>query len=117
MTLGPGTLGGSITSDNISPMHLLNVKRLAFETNSVTAPAAPRPASTPRTRARASASGSSWIADVEANLLARAGNPAVRAPKAAKLAAKATTTEPREAAAGPLGEAQIQALIRRFRKG
>lgn len=33
MTLGPGTLGGSITSDNISPMHLLNVKRLAFETN------------------------------------------------------------------------------------
>lgn len=32
MTLGPGTIGGSITSDNVSPLHLLNIKRLAFET-------------------------------------------------------------------------------------
>jgi len=32
MTLGPGTIGGSITTDNIMPTHLMNVKRLAFET-------------------------------------------------------------------------------------
>jgi acetaldehyde dehydrogenase (acetylating) len=32
MTLGCGALGGNITSDNIMPRHLLNVKRLAFET-------------------------------------------------------------------------------------
>lgn len=32
MTLGPGTLGGSITTDNIMPTHLMNIKRLAFET-------------------------------------------------------------------------------------
>lgn len=32
MTLGPGTIGGSITTDNIMPNHLINVKRLAFET-------------------------------------------------------------------------------------
>lgn len=31
MTLGPGTLGGSITTDNIMPTHLINIKRLAFE--------------------------------------------------------------------------------------
>jgi acetaldehyde dehydrogenase (acetylating) len=31
MTLGCGTYGGNITSDNISPMHLINIKRLAFE--------------------------------------------------------------------------------------
>jgi acetaldehyde dehydrogenase (acetylating) len=31
MTLGCGGYGGNITSDNISPMHLLNVKRLAYE--------------------------------------------------------------------------------------
>ena len=31
MTLGCGGLGGNITSDNISPRHLLNVKRLAYE--------------------------------------------------------------------------------------
>jgi acetaldehyde dehydrogenase (acetylating) len=31
MTLGCGGYGGNITSDNISPRHLLNVKRLAYE--------------------------------------------------------------------------------------
>ncbi|MBC8279064.1 MAG: aldehyde dehydrogenase family protein [FCB group bacterium] len=33
MTLGCGTWGGSITADNVTPMHLLNIKRLAYETN------------------------------------------------------------------------------------
>ena len=32
MTLGPGTEGGSITSDNVTPLHLVNLKRVAFET-------------------------------------------------------------------------------------
>jgi acetaldehyde dehydrogenase (acetylating) len=31
MTLGCGGYGGNITSDNISPRHLLNIKRLAWE--------------------------------------------------------------------------------------
>ena len=31
MTLGPGTWGGSITSDNVTPMHLVNIKRLGTE--------------------------------------------------------------------------------------
>jgi acetaldehyde dehydrogenase (acetylating) len=31
MTLGCGGSGGNITSDNISPKHLLNIKRLAYE--------------------------------------------------------------------------------------
>ncbi len=35
MTLGCGGYGGNITSDNISPLHLLNIKRLAYETNPV----------------------------------------------------------------------------------
>ena len=39
MTLGCGGYGGNITSDNISPKHLLNIKRLAYEL---------RPASTGR---------------------------------------------------------------------
>jgi acetaldehyde dehydrogenase (acetylating) len=38
MTLGCGGWGGNITSDNISPRHLLNIKRLAYELR----PAAPR---------------------------------------------------------------------------
>ncbi len=35
MTLGCGGYGGNITSDNISPRHLLNIKRLAYEINPV----------------------------------------------------------------------------------
>ena len=35
MTLGCGTPGGNITSDNITPLHLINLKRLAFETLAV----------------------------------------------------------------------------------
>jgi acetaldehyde dehydrogenase (acetylating) len=35
MTLGCGSFGGNITSDNITPMHLINVKRLAYEIRSV----------------------------------------------------------------------------------
>jgi acetaldehyde dehydrogenase (acetylating) len=35
MTLGCGGWGGNITSDNISPKHLLNIKRVAYETQPV----------------------------------------------------------------------------------
>jgi acetaldehyde dehydrogenase (acetylating) len=31
MSLGCGAYAGNITSDNITPMHLINVKRLAYE--------------------------------------------------------------------------------------
>lgn len=36
MTLGCGSWGGNVTSDNISPIHLLDIKRIAFETRPVT---------------------------------------------------------------------------------
>jgi len=32
LTLGPGGLGGAITGDNVSAYHLINIKRLAYET-------------------------------------------------------------------------------------
>ena len=37
MTLGCGSWGGNVTSDNISPLHLMDIKRVAFETRPVTA--------------------------------------------------------------------------------
>ena len=56
MTLGPGAWGGSITSDNVTPMHLINIKRLGREirpyrdplrsgrnTDAASAPRAPSP--------------------------------------------------------------------------
>jgi acetaldehyde dehydrogenase (acetylating) len=56
MTLGCGGYGGNITSDNISPRHLLNIKRLAYETSPApamrpaarTAPPLPRAPEPPR---------------------------------------------------------------------
>jgi len=36
MTLGCGSWGGNVTSDNISPLHLMDIKRVAFETRPVT---------------------------------------------------------------------------------
>ena len=40
MTLGCGGYGGNVTSDNVSPRHLLNVKRLAYETRTAARAAA-----------------------------------------------------------------------------
>ncbi len=35
MTLGCGSWGGNVTSDNVSPIHLIDIKRVAFETKPV----------------------------------------------------------------------------------
>lgn len=35
MTLGCGSWGGNVTSDNVSPVHLMDIKRVAFETKPV----------------------------------------------------------------------------------
>jgi acetaldehyde dehydrogenase (acetylating) len=50
MTLGCGSLGGNITSDNLSPLHLMNIKRIAYEaqsrgTGAATQPIQPPPSS------------------------------------------------------------------------
>src|SRR6188768_1202167 len=46
MTLGCGGWGGNITSDNISPRHLLNIKRLAYEVRPATSNRPDAPAGT-----------------------------------------------------------------------
>lgn len=38
MTLGCGSYGGNITSDNIGPVHLMNIKRVAWETKPLAKP-------------------------------------------------------------------------------
>jgi hypothetical protein len=51
MTLGCGSWGGNVTSDNVSPLHLMDIKRVAFETRPVASkrPAvAAQPAAMPR---------------------------------------------------------------------
>jgi acetaldehyde dehydrogenase (acetylating) len=55
MTLGPGSWGGSITSDNVTPLHLINIKRLGEEIRPYDDPLRLRSRPAPATRAAASA--------------------------------------------------------------
>jgi hypothetical protein len=48
MTLGCGGYGGNITSDNISPKHLLNIKRVAYELRPAQVPKVPSVPEVPR---------------------------------------------------------------------
>ena len=48
MTLGCGSLGGNITSDNISPLHLINIKRVAYGRTHQQGNESSRATSTPR---------------------------------------------------------------------
>jgi acetaldehyde dehydrogenase (acetylating) len=43
MTLGCGSWGGNVTSDNVSPIHLMDIKRVAFETKPVNGGGASKP--------------------------------------------------------------------------
>jgi acetaldehyde dehydrogenase (acetylating) len=56
MTLGCGSWGGNVTSDNVSPLHLMDIKRVAFETRPV---ASKRPAVSAQTAAMPQAAVSS----------------------------------------------------------
>jgi len=72
MTLGCGGYGGNITSDNISPRHLLNIKRLAYE---VTGVASAQPGVTSQQPARATnLPGATSSTGISAETLARRVN-------------------------------------------
>jgi acetaldehyde dehydrogenase (acetylating) len=43
MTLGCGAVGGNISSDNISPLHLINLRRVAYEARPATSSLAAAP--------------------------------------------------------------------------
>jgi acetaldehyde dehydrogenase (acetylating) len=106
MTLGPGTIGGSITSDNISPLHLLNVKRLAFETKPLN-PADGETARSPvRAAPRRTGGDSGWIDEIEERLRARAGSAPPR-PARTSSSSSSVLSMPDE---------QIDQIVRRFKK-
>ena len=135
MTLGPGTLGGSITSDNITPLHLVNIKRVAFETSPLNTDAGePLDAGASRSTSRRTLStrvpsgsthrseGASWMDQIEERLLARAGNPATARPSPAAApatpppAAAPAAPQQVDASALPLPDATISELVKAFRK-
>lgn len=65
MTLGCGSWGGNVTSDNISPLHLMDIKRVAFETKPVRS-TRPRAATAPTRLARPSSATAAPVISREA---------------------------------------------------
>jgi acetaldehyde dehydrogenase (acetylating) len=103
MTLGCGGYGGNITSDNISPMHLLNIKRLAYEVQPADAPAA-----TPRKATEVASQGipvETLKTRIDAFLASRGYNAQPGAPVAAAPAAAPAPTAPTAPPATPAASA------------
>ncbi|MBZ5509644.1 MAG: aldehyde dehydrogenase family protein [Acidobacteriia bacterium] len=144
MTLGCGAAGGNITSDNISPLHLINLRRIAYEARPVTsvvggqwpvASAAP-PASTAttcgvcatpaETAAPAAGTGVNWsVARAVDRFLAgkQVAPPAAKPAAIPTQAAPAKTDAPPSAAPPPkpravdfVSEAEIRAAVKRKAK-
>ena len=74
MTLGPGTWGGSIISDNLTAKHLINIKSLAFETNPVNEGKSVSQFDVQRTHGTSD----TFMHEIEERLKARAGNPPLK---------------------------------------
>lgn len=74
MTLGVGTLGGSIISENVTAKHLMNIKTLAFETNPMN-PGSCVNSLDESIKYSEKSSGGSFVEIIEERLRARAGNP------------------------------------------
>ena len=96
MSLGCGAFAGNITSDNITPLHLINVKRLAYARPRDAAPA-PAPAALPKAEAKPQAAAGPVLDFVCEDDVKRA----LREGRVLRIAAKAIVTPAaRDAAEG-----------------
>jgi acetaldehyde dehydrogenase (acetylating) len=112
MTLGVGTWGGSIISENVTAKHLMNVKTLAFETNPLNKGASVNSLSSTQTGTSFSAEGS-FIQQIEDRLRARAGNPVVS--RATINSSSTSTPKTNEHVLGSgMSESEVQKIIREF---
>jgi len=128
MTLGPGTFGGSIISENVSAKHMFNVKRLAFETRPINPPSGgdfpktgsahaipnikPPVSHNPPTVAPKPSPAKSWMEEIDERIRVKATNAPQREPK-----------EEAESKAAPgqkfgtgISEDEVEKVIREFNK-
>jgi acetaldehyde dehydrogenase (acetylating) len=143
MTLGCGAAGGNITSDNISPLHLINLRRIAYETRPVTGVSAvPLPVSSPAATSSATCgvcatpagepavaatgSGVNWMVARAVDRFLAGKQPATTSARAEapKPQAASAKTEPAASAVPPpkpravdfVSEAEIRAAVKRKAK-
>lgn len=105
MTIGVGTWGGSIISENVTAKHLMNVKTLAFEVREINKGNAVKSFDT-------AASGGSFIEQIEERLRARAGNP--RFETESKPAAYKQTNEKAVLGNG-ISEEEVKKIVNNFK--
>lgn len=114
MTLGPGTWGGSIISENVSAVHLMNVKTLAFETREINKGTCVSSFDdrTQNDKFNSKLNEGSFTKEIEERLKARAGNPVVN-PFSIRdsLKPKSTAT-----LGSGISEEEIQKIIKDFSK-
>ena len=91
MTLGPGTWGGSIISDNVTAKHLINVKSLAFETNPINEGKSVIQFDAHRSRGVKDL----FMSEIEERLKARAGNLPLKEDYLYNIERKITTDHPK----------------------
>lgn len=122
LTLGPGTIGGSIISENVSAKHLINIKRLVFETKPINPPQTGEQKFVISQVAKQTAeikSAESWIEKIEQHLREGAGNiPVWKKSSAQPVKETGTTTSPRigNVLGSGISEEEVDKIIREFQK-
>ena len=138
LTLGPGTWGGSIVSENVSARHLINIKRLTFETHPINPPEKfggqpaeeVRNASSPAKVSQSSTSEhpvKSWMDEIDERIRLKAGNilteskPSTSIPQAADIKpsqkVESTPLKPSEPKFGTgISETEIYKIMTEFEK-
>jgi hypothetical protein len=89
MTLGCGSWGGNVTSDNVSPLHLMDIKRVAFETR-------PVPSKRPATSAQPAAMPPAAVRATTGDSGARAAAPKVSRQEIAAIVDRFLANRPAE---------------------
>ena len=120
MTLGPGTLGGSIISDNVTAKHLMNIKSLAFETNPINKGQTISSFKGNHSSTTYTPQGS-FIQEIEERLKARAGNLPLKESyhtnkEYVSVNKPSTINKPKTYGSG-ISEEEIQKIIRKFKRG
>jgi len=114
LTLGPGTWGGSIISQNVTAAHLMNVKTLAFEVNPINEGSSVSSYDDKGVKFTPGNSGS-FLDQIEDRLRARAGNPKISLPGSSSEPSKDKAGSDAKFGTG-ISEAEIQKIIKEFNR-
>ena len=119
LTLGPGTWGGSIISENVTAKHLMNYKKLAFEVNPINKDSGGSlnsfAGSTHITQSPSEKSTTGWIPAIEERMRVRAGNPPLKESYTYKKGEVPKSQSGKILGTG-ISEEEIEKIIQEFKK-